>query len=78
MNVIFCSQGIDDFAAKYLVNKNAIGFRRITKRDLKLIATLTGATIIKSLADEDENETYTDDMSGHADKVYETKMGDDD
>jgi len=69
VNVIFCTKSIDDFAAKYLVEKKAMGLRRVEKGDLRRISKMTGAEIITSLADESGEETYTTEMQGIAESV---------
>jgi T-complex protein 1 subunit alpha len=75
-NVILCSKGIDDFALKYFVEVNAIAIRRVNKGDLRRIAQSSGAKIIVSLADFEGDEKYDPTLLGHADKVYESKVGD--
>lgn len=60
-NVILCSKGIDDFALKYFVEHNCIAIRRVKKADLRRIANCTGAKIVVSLADfEEEGEEKFD------------------
>ena len=75
-NVILCSKGIDDFALKYFVEANTIAIRRVNKGDLRRIANSSGAKIIVSLADFEGDEKYDANFLGHADRVYESKVGD--
>ena len=75
-NVILCSKGIDDFALKYFVESNAMAIRRVNKGDLRRIANSSGAKIVVSLADVEGEENFDPSNLGHADKVYEGKVGD--
>ena len=75
-NVILCSKGIDDFALKYFVEANAIAIRRVKKGDLRRIANCSGAKIIVSLADFEGEEKFDPAILGHAEKVYEKRVGD--
>ena len=75
-NVILCSKGIDDFALKYFVEANAIAIRRVKKGDLRRIANCSGAKIIVSLADFEGEEKFDSSILGHAEKVYEKRVGD--
>ena len=49
-NVFLTKMGLDDVAAKYLVEAGALGIRRVEKGDLQRIAKLTGATVVTTLA----------------------------
>jgi T-complex protein 1 subunit alpha len=77
-NVILCSKGIDDFALKYFVESNCIAIRRVKKADLRRIANCTGAKIVVSLADSEEDceEKFDPSFLGLASKVYEQRVGD--
>ena len=77
-NVILCSKGIDDFALKYFVEHNCIAIRRVKKADLRRIAGCTGAKIVVSLADfeEEGEEKFDSSFLGLASKVYEQRVGD--
>ena len=44
-NVILTTKGIDDMALKYFVSKGCIGVRRVDKKKMKRIATLTGGIL---------------------------------
>jgi T-complex protein 1 subunit alpha len=75
-NVILCSRGIDDFALKYFVEKSAIAIRRVKKGDLRRIANCTGGKIVVSLADFEGDERFEPSYLGHAEKVFEKRVGD--
>jgi T-complex protein 1 subunit alpha len=78
-NVILCSKGIDDFALKYFVEAGCIAIRRVKKSDLRRIANNTGAKIVVSLADADQDEAdekFDPSFLGIASKVYEQRVGD--
>mmetsp|Transcript_12259 Transcript_12259/g.20919 ORF Transcript_12259/g.20919 Transcript_12259/m.20919 type:complete len:543 (+) Transcript_12259:67-1695(+) len=76
-NVILTTKGIDDTALKYFVESNTIACRRVQMKDMKRIATATGATILSSMADLEGDETFDASMLGHADSVSEEKIRDD-
>lgn len=78
VNVIFTTKAIDDYAAKYLVENNVMGLRRIEKADLRRIAKMTGATIITTMANTDGVESFEASSIGHAEVVYEENLGDND
>lgn len=78
VNVIFTTKAIDDFAAKYLVEKGVMGLRRIEKSDMKRIAKLTGASIITTMANSEGVETFDAASIGHAQTVFEENLGDND
>ena len=78
VNVIFTTKAIDDYAAKYLVEKNVMGLRRIEKSDLKRIAKLTGAKIITTMANSEGLESFDEISIGKAESVYEQNLGDND
>ena len=78
VNVIFTTKAIDDYAAKYLVEKNVMGLRRIDKADMKRIAKLTHATIVTTMANNEGLESFDPANIGHAECVYEENMGDND
>ena len=77
-NLILTTQGIDDVAAKYLVDAGAIGIRRIPKGDLRKIAKCTGATLITSLANAEGEESFEASFLGTAGEVHEETIGDQD
>lgn len=78
VNVIFTTKAVDDYAAKYLVENNVMGLRRIEKSDMRKIAKLTGATIVTTMANADGVESFDAANIGHADSVYEENLGDND
>lgn len=67
---------MDDNASKYLVSKGVMGLRRIDSKDMKRLAKSTGATIIKTFANSDGTESFTEDLLGKAECVYEENLGD--
>ena len=75
-NVILCSKGIDDFALKYFVEAKAIAIRRVKKGDLRRIASSSGAKVVMNLTDLEGEEKFDPSCLGHADKVYEKRVGD--
>lgn len=77
-NVILCTKGIDEFAIKYFVEAGAIAVRRISKQDLKRIASATGAKVQISFADENGEEKIDPASLGTADEVCEERVGDND
>jgi len=77
-NVILCTKGIDEFAIKYFVEAGAIAVRRISKQELRKIATATGAQVLISFADEDGEEKVNPEHLGDADEVCEERVGDND
>ena len=75
-NVILTTKGIDDVAAKYLVEAKAIGLRRVSKGDLKKIAKASGATVVTTLATPEGEEVFDPSWVGSAEEVYEETVGD--
>jgi len=75
-NVILTSGGIDDLNAKYLVENGVMGLRRVPRKDLRRIATATGATILPNLADLDGGESVDSSSLGSAEEVVEETLGD--
>ena len=57
-NIIMTTKAIDDTAAKYMVENNVMGLRRVDKAQLKKIARMTGATIVTSFATSEGNEMF--------------------
>lgn len=78
VNVIFTTKAIDDYAAKYMVENNVMGLRRIEKSDMRRIAKLTGASIVTTMANAEGVESFDPANIGHADVVYEENLGDND
>lgn len=75
-NVILSTRGIDDMSIKYFVERGCIAIRRVEKRKLKRIATLTGGKVLISLADEDGKESVPPGALGSAELCEETRVGD--
>lgn len=75
-NVIFTTQGMDDIASKFLVKHGIMGLRRIDSAEMKKLAKATGATIIKTFANSDGSESFSEESLGKADAVYEENLGD--
>lgn len=76
VNVIFTTQGMDDIASKYLVQKNIMGLRRLDKNELTKLARACGATVITTFANSDGTESFSPDNLGYAESVYEENLGD--
>lgn len=77
-NVILTKMGLDDIAAKYLVEAGAIGIRRVDKGDLSRIAKLTGATVISTMATPEGEEIFDSSFLGECEEVTEEAVGDND
>lgn len=77
-NVILTKMGLDDVAAKYLVEAGALGIRRVDKGDLQRIAKLTGATVVTTLATPEGEEVFEETNLGSCEEVYEEAVGDND
>jgi T-complex protein 1 subunit alpha len=78
VNVIFTSQGIDDIAAKYLVQNKIMGLRRMDRKELGRLAKATGGQVVKTLANSDGSESFPEEAIGLAECVYEENLGEDD
>lgn len=78
VNVVLCTKGMDEFAAKYFVEAGCITVRRVDKADLKRIAAASGAKVMISFADENGEETIPVENIGEAEEVSEERVGDDD
>lgn len=76
VNVVFTTMAIDDCASKYMVTKGIMGLRRVDKHELRRIAKSCGATIVKTLANNDGTESFDQTLSGKAKAVYEVNLGD--
>lgn len=74
--VVLCSRGIDDFALKYFVEAGVIAVRRVKKNDLRRIAQNSGAKVVVSLADMDQEEKFNPEDLGNCELVEERKVGD--
>lgn len=78
VNVVLCTKGMDEFAAKYFVEAGCITVRRVEKADMKRIASATGATVLISFADQNGEESIPPEAIGEAEEVSEERVGDDD
>lgn len=75
-NVVLTTGGIDDIAVQYMVEHGIIGIRRIPKRKMRVIAKLTGGTLITNLSDMDGTDVLTQAQLGVAEKIEERRVGD--
>eukprot|EP01127_Copromyxa_protea_P005775 TRINITY_DN15634_c0_g1_i1.p1 TRINITY_DN15634_c0_g1~~TRINITY_DN15634_c0_g1_i1.p1 ORF type:complete len:551 (-),score=157.21 TRINITY_DN15634_c0_g1_i1:60-1571(-) len=73
-NVILTTRGLDDLAAKYLIDAGAIGVRRVEMSDMKHIAEATGGQIILTLADLEGIESFDVNLLGEAESVAQEKV----
>lgn len=76
-NVVLTSKGLDDMAAKYFVERGAMGVRRVKPEDLRRIARLTGGRLCLSLATVEGDEKYDASNLGTCDSVSEERVADD-
>merc|ERR1719473_1013147 len=70
--------GMDDLSIKYLVENNAIGCRRVDKKDIRRIAKATGGRVLLTLGQLDGEERVDAAVLGSAEEVYEAPVGDND
>ncbi|CAM6000974.1 unnamed protein product [Sphagnum balticum] len=70
--------GLDDVAAKYLVEAGAIGIRRVSHGDISRIAKLTGATVVSTMATAEGEEVFEPSYLGECEEVCEEAVGDND
>ncbi len=70
-DVVLCQKGIDDIAQHYLAKKGIFAVRRVSTSDIEKLAKATGASIVTSLEDIEE-----DDL-GKAGTVRQRKVGGD-
>ncbi len=70
-NVVLCQKGIDDIAQHLLAKKGIYAIRRVKKSDMKRLERATGARILNSAKD------ANDDDVGTAGLVEERTIGDD-
>jgi T-complex protein 1 subunit alpha len=76
-NVVLCSGGIDDFALKYFVEAGVMAFRRVSKADMRKIASASGATVVTNLSDfETAEEEFDASNLGECKSVRESRVGD--
>lgn len=67
---------MDDVASKFLVKHGIMGLRRIESEEMNKLAKATGATIIKTFANNDGTESFSEEYLGKAESVYEENLGD--
>eukprot|EP00917_Polyrhabdina_sp_WS-2016_P013519 GHVP01029677.1.p1 GENE.GHVP01029677.1~~GHVP01029677.1.p1 ORF type:complete len:544 (+),score=90.56 GHVP01029677.1:44-1675(+) len=73
-NVVVTSQGIDDMAMKYFVERGCLAVRRAT--DLQILARAVGATVCHSLVTMDGTENFEPSWLGSCQEVAEDTVGD--
>jgi T-complex protein 1 subunit alpha len=76
-NVILTTGGIDDMNLKYFVDAQAMGIRRVLKKDMKRIAKACGGTIVSSLATLEGDEAFEASNLGICDYVAQERVCDD-
>lgn len=76
-NVIITSFGIEDAIMKYMVEAGVLGIRRVRKEDLRRLAKVTGATIVHTLSDLNNEEIFEPSWLGSADRIEEERFADD-
>jgi len=76
-NVVLTTKGLDDMAAKYFAERDAMGVRRCKPEDLRRIRDVTGAKICLSLATIDGGEEFDPSFLGEAEEVSEVRVADD-
>lgn len=67
---------MDDIASKFLVKHGVMGLRRIDYAEMKKLAKATGSTIVKTFANNDGTESFSEEFLGKAEAVYEENLGD--
>lgn len=67
-------QGLDDLAAKFLIESGVMGVRRVEMSDMKHIAEATGGQIILTLADLEGSESFDVSMLGEAESVAQERV----
>ena len=75
-NVVLTTKGIDDLCMKYLVEGGVLGVRRVSKADLKRLASATGGTLLPNLADLEGGESVSASSFGSAGEVAVEAVGD--
>jgi chaperonin GroEL (HSP60 family) len=68
-NVVLCQKGVDDLAQHYLAKHGIYACRRVKKSDMEKLSRATGAKIVSSLNELDQNDL------GYAALVEEKKFG---
>jgi T-complex protein 1 subunit alpha len=75
-NVILTTKAIDDLCQKYLVEAGVIGVRRVSRDNMKRIASATGGVVLPNLADLEGGESFDPNNLGQCDEVVEERVGD--
>jgi T-complex protein 1 subunit alpha len=76
-NVVLTTKGIDDLCMKYFVEGGVMAVRRCKKEDLRRIARATGGSLVITLANLEETESFDPSFLGHADEVSQERIADD-
>lgn len=77
-NVVLTTRGLDDVAAKYLVEGGALGLRRVPKQDMRKLAAACGGSIVTTFSNNEGQEVFEKSFLGEASTVYEEALGDND
>lgn len=75
-NVVLTTGGIDDTCAKYLLDAGAMGVRRVDKKDLRQIAKATGGSIVLTLSDLENKESFDPAALGESEQVSQEYISD--
>lgn len=75
-NVVFTTKGIDDLCLKLFVEAGAMAVRRCDRKDLKRIATTTGATLLSTLSNMEGEEVFEPLSLGSAEEVVQEQISD--
>jgi len=75
-NVIITNKTIDEASLKPIVRAGAIGIRHVQDGEIAAAARACGATIVKQLIDEDGKQVFDPSWLGHADKIEQVPVGD--
>ncbi len=68
-NVVFCRQGIGQYASRYLANSGILAARRVSEDDMRLLALATGGRIVTDPLE------FTESDIGQANLVREKRVG---
>jgi len=71
VDVVFCQRGISDLAQDIMAKNGIMAARRVRRSDMLLLSRATGAKIVNSIEDLDEDDI------GYAGLVEEKKVGED-
>lgn len=76
--VILTTRGLDDVAAKYLVEGGALGLRRVPKPDMRRLAAACGGALVTTFSNNEGEEVFDKASLGDASSVFEEALGDND